>query len=124
MTQRDYFISYTSADEAIAKALGAALISANKTVHFAPWDLGERSIPDFMETGIDDCARMLCVCSPTYFSDAKIYSRAERLAMMHADPDGALKMVVPVIVAPCLDLMPRLLKVYPYVDVSGLSETE
>lgn len=122
--QRDYFISYTGADTAIATGLCEAVRAGGATAHFAPSDLGLSSIPEWMETGIDGCARMICVCSTTYFADEKRWSRGERLAKMHADPDGREGLVVPVLVGPCEDAMPEWMRVYPRVDVQGLSPQE
>jgi hypothetical protein len=84
---RDYFISFTSDDTAVATAINTALRDAGFSTWFHLTDkpLGA-GIADWMEVALDASTQMIAICSDAYFNRDNEYSRAERQSMFWADP--------------------------------------
>ncbi|MEM6636111.1 MAG: TIR domain-containing protein [Pseudomonadota bacterium] len=99
--QRDFFISYNSADAAHAEAINSALRDAGYTTHFAGTDLPlGGNIPIWMDNALFTSTQVLALCSPDYFKQDAKYSEAERSAAFWADPTGAQAKIIPVEIAP------------------------
>ncbi|MEM6636110.1 MAG: tetratricopeptide repeat protein [Pseudomonadota bacterium] len=100
--QRDFFISYNSADAAFAEAINAGLRAAGYSTHFAGTDLVEgRGRIEWMQDALLATDRMLALCSPDYFKPEAEYSEAERAAVLWDDPAGKHGRFIPVEIRPC-----------------------
>lgn len=118
---RDFFISFTSADEEIATALNDALLEAGHTTWFHPLDKPAfAGIGAWMETALDLSNQLVAVCSNVYFNREKKYSRAEQQAMFWEDPLNETPRTVKV--EDC-DI-PRLYRQYEHLDVSGMAAAD
>ncbi|MBM3728194.1 MAG: TIR domain-containing protein, partial [Acidobacteria bacterium] len=117
--QRDFFVSFTSADRAIAEWIAQELKNAGKTVYFQHWDFlpGNNFV-----LGMDEAARnsdrVIAVLSESYLK-AK-YTQAEWAAHFNADPTGVRRKVIPVRVAECE--VTGLLAQLVYIDLVGCDE--
>ena len=120
---RDFFISFTWADEPIAAAINGALRDAGFTTWFHPTDkpLGA-GIADWMEVALDASTQMLAICSDAYFDREKGYSRAERQSMFWEDPTNNKPLLILVKVAECK--FPRLITQNEYIDLLGMQRPE
>ena len=83
--QRDFFISFNSADLPYAEAIDKALRAAGFTTFFHPNELGPGgNIPLWMENALMNSRQLLALCSPEYMADGAVYSEAERYAQVLA----------------------------------------
>lgn len=96
--QRDFFISFNSADLAYAEAVDTALRAEGFSTFFHPNDLllGDR-IPQWMDQALMNARQMLALYSPDYVSSRAVYSEAERYAQFSQDPKGEKRKVIPVV---------------------------
>jgi hypothetical protein len=77
--QRDFFVSFNSADIAHAEAIDAAPRAAGFTTFYHPRDLlPGGNIPMWMDDALMNSAQTLALYSPAYTSDKAVYSKAER----------------------------------------------
>jgi hypothetical protein len=120
---RDFFISFTSADTEIATAINDALFAAGFKTWFHPKDkpLGA-GIADWMEEKLDASNQMLAICSDAYFDREKGYSRAERQSMFWEDPTNNEPLLILVKVSDCK--FPRLIAQNEYISLIGLQRPE
>lgn len=117
--QRDYFISYNSADADHAAAINTALRAAGYSTHFAGTDLPHgANIAVWMDQGLFSSVQVLALCSPDYFKPEAEYSEAERAATFWADPVGAQAKLIPVEIAPC-DYRPLYAPLKRITETSG-----
>ena len=74
--QRDFFISFNSADEAYAKAISDALRAEGFTTFFHPDDLGPGGhIPKWMDDALKNSRQMLALCSPAYLAEGAVFQK-------------------------------------------------
>jgi tetratricopeptide (TPR) repeat protein len=121
--QRDFFISFNSADLAYAEAIDAALRAAGFTTHFHPRDLGAGgNIPVWMDEALMGSAQTLALYSPDYMKDTAIYSRAERYASWWQDPGDDRRKLIPVLLRDT-KLTPLMAPI-SRIEVTGLTPKE
>jgi hypothetical protein len=109
--QRDFFVSFNSADQPYAKAISDGLRAEGFTTFFHPDDIkfGE-SIPKWMNDALQTSRQMLALCSPDYMDGSAIYSEAERYARFWQDTRGEEFKLIPVVLREVR--FPPLLAVY------------
>jgi len=115
----DFFISYTSADEAWAEWIAWTLEAEGFAATLQKWDFRPGS--NFvlrMQRAAADCQRTVAVLSPSYMQSA--FGAPEWAAAFADDPEGLKRKLVPVRVAPCKP--EGLLKATVYIDLVGLDE--
>lgn len=96
--QRDFFISFNSADEAYAKAISDALRAEGLTTFFHPDDLEVGGyIPKWMNDALLNSRQMLALCSPEYMDEGAVFSEAERYARFWQDTRGQEYKIIPVV---------------------------
>lgn len=96
--QRDFFISFNSADLAYAEAIDAALRAEGFTTFYHPRDLGPGgNIPIWMDDALMNSAQTLALYSPDYTKDKAVYSKAERYATWWQDPEGKKRKLIPIL---------------------------
>jgi hypothetical protein len=117
----DYFISYTSADEAWAEWIAWTLEDAGFSVTVQKWDFaaGSNFVLE-MQRAAARCKRTIAVLSPRYLESA--YGAAEWAAAFGTDPEGLQRKLVPVRVAECKP--EGLMKALVQIDLVSRSEEE
>jgi hypothetical protein len=121
--QRDFFISFNSADLVYAQAIDTALRAAGFTTFYYPNDIGRSgNIPLWMENALMNSRRLLALCTPEYMADGAVYSEAERYARFWSDTRGQEFRLVLVELKPT-EFKP-LLSVYERIDAKGLTPME
>src|SRR5688572_20237498 len=96
--QRDFFISFNSADEAYAAALDASLRTEGFTTFYHPRDLPPGgNIPMWMDDALMNSAQTLALYSPDYVKEKAVYSRAERYATWWQDPGSDKRKLIPIL---------------------------
>src|SRR3954454_22199347 len=116
---RDFFISYTVADEVWAKWIAVTLDRAGYTTLLQAWDFRPGS--DFvhqMQDATRRATRTIAVLSPAYLSSR--FGEAEWRAAFARDPTGERGLLVPVRVQPCEP--PGLLASRVYVDLIDVDQ--
>src|SRR5262249_25256569 len=118
--QRDFFISYTSADKRWAEWIAWQLEAAGLTTIIQAWDFhaGSNFVLDMHKATIQ-AARTIAVLSPDYF--ASRFTLSEWAAAFREDPTGEHGTLVPVRVRPC-DVK-GLLGQIGYIDLVGQDES-
>jgi tetratricopeptide (TPR) repeat protein len=118
MADKDFFISYTGADQAWAEWIAETLEQADYVTVLQAWDFrpGENFIQR-MNQALDEAKRVLAVLSPAYF--ASEYARDEWTAALVRDR-GQGDRLLPVRVAACQ--LPPLLANRVYIDLVDLEE--
>lgn len=98
--RRDFFISYTSADEAWAVWIAHVLEEAGYSVVIQAWDFrpGSNFVIE-MQKALQSSDRLIAVLSPDYL--AARFPQPEWAAVFAADPEGATRRLVPVMVRHC-----------------------
>jgi tetratricopeptide (TPR) repeat protein len=117
--QRDFFISYTGADQAWAEWIADTLEQDGHTILLQAWDFRPGS--DFVEQmhqAIQQTKRTIAVLSGRYL--ASIFASAEWHATFAKDPTGQAGLLVPVRIQDCEP--PGLLRTRVYIDLVGLEE--
>ncbi|HZD69015.1 MAG TPA: toll/interleukin-1 receptor domain-containing protein [Actinomycetes bacterium] len=117
--QRDFFISYTGADQAWAEWIADTLEQDGHTTLLQAWDFRPGS--DFVEEmhqAIEQTERTIAVLSEHYL--ASVFAAAEWHAIFAKDPTGQAGLLVPVRIEDCEP--PGLLRTRVYVDLVGLEE--
>lgn len=96
----DFFVSYTSVDEGWAEWIAHTLEEAGYTVVIQAWDFrpGSNFVLE-MQTALTSCERLIAVLSPEYLNAR--YPQPEWAAVFAADPEGADRRLIPVMVKPC-----------------------
>ena len=117
----DFFISYTSADEAWATWIAQELEAAGYRVFVSAWDF--RPGMDFltlMEQGIKRAKRLLVILSPDYLNSA--YGTAEWRAVYTDDVLGEHGRLVPIRIDECEP--PSLLSSRVFIELAGLNDEQ
>jgi tetratricopeptide (TPR) repeat protein len=109
----DFFISYTSADQAWANWIAWQLRSAGRTTVHQAWDFrpGANFVSE-MKRALEGSARTLAVLSPNYFNSG--FAEDEWTAAF------ADRSLLPVLVRDCA--LPKLLRTVVYIDLRNLAE--
>jgi hypothetical protein len=96
--QRDFFVSFNSADEAYAKAISDALRAEGFKTFFHPDDLEFGGyIPKWMNDALLNSRQMLALCSPEYINEGAVFSEAERYARFWQDTRGQEFKLIPIV---------------------------
>ena len=119
--ERDFFISYNSADRAWAEWIAWQLEEAGYTTVLQAWDFvpGSNFVAE-MDKAAQQAKRTIAVLSPSYL--AASFPQPEWASAFAGDPTGAKRKLVPVRVAEC-DVR-GLLGQIVYIDLVGLAEDE
>ncbi|MDG4577236.1 MAG: FxSxx-COOH system tetratricopeptide repeat protein [Defluviicoccus sp.] len=116
--KKDFFISYTGADQAWAEWVAWVLEAADYEVVIQAWDFRPgQSFVRQMQEGVECCARTLLVLSPRYFQSD--FATAEWEAVFVKDPAGEGRLL-PVRIEACTP--PGLLGRLAYTDLFGLEK--
>ncbi|TNJ39354.1 tetratricopeptide repeat protein [Chlorobaculum thiosulfatiphilum] len=120
--KKDFFISYTGADEQIASWIGCTLEDAGYDVVLQAWDMRQagRSVIGNIDEAAINCARTIAVISPEYF--ASKFTVPEWQTAMHSDPTGQKGLLIPVIVRP--HEIDGVMKRLAYISFIGLDEDQ
>jgi hypothetical protein len=97
--QRDFFISRSGSDAAVAQAIGAVLEAAGHRVLLQDWDFPNHNFIERMHTALQTCARVIALLSPTYL--ASDYCSAEWINRLARDPLNRQGRLILLRVAPC-----------------------
>jgi TIR domain-containing protein len=118
----DFFVSYTSADEAWAEWIAWTLEENGFKVVLQKWDFaaGSNFVLE-MQNAAAQAKRTIAVLSPEYLADSR-FGAAEWAAAFATDPDGIKRTLVPVRVRPCA--ADGLLKAIVHGDLVGLNENQ
>lgn len=118
--ERDFFISYTSADRTWAEWIAWKLEEAGYSTILQAWDFGAGS--NFvleMHSGLSRAHRVIAVLSPSYLTSD--FSAAEWAAAFARDPTGVGRLLIPVRIREC---QPHgLLRSMVYIDLVALDES-
>ncbi len=116
---KDFFISYTHADQRWAEWIAWQLEEADYTTILQAWDFyaGGNFVLD-MDNAIKQAKRTIAVLSPDYLVSR--FTRPEWAAAFRYDPEGKQGLLVPVRVRSC-DVK-GLLGPIVYIDLVGQSE--
>ena len=121
--QRDFFISFNSADLAYAEAIDAALRAEGFTTFYYPNDLRPGgSIPEWMDEALMNSAQTLALYSPDYIKQGAAYSRAEHHASWWQDPGNDKRKLIPVIIRETT--FTPLISVLSRIEVIGTTPDE
>jgi hypothetical protein len=117
----DFFISYTSADEAWAEWIAWMLEAAGFSVTVQKWDFrpGSNFVLE-MQRAAAGCTRTIAVLSPDFLRS--VYSAPEWAVAFAGDPQGTEHKLVPVRIAECKP--EGLLKATVHIDLVGFDEEE
>jgi len=112
--KKDFFISYTVADQQWAEWIAWQLEDAGYTTVLQAWDFHSSSnfVQD-MQTALEKAQRTIAVLSPRYLQSA--YARAEWSAVFAEDPTGEKGILIPVRIEPCE--LKGLHKAIVYIDL-------
>ncbi|NEX12732.1 MAG: hypothetical protein C1942_08635 [Prosthecochloris sp.] len=112
--KKDFFISYTGADQQWAEWIAWQLEKAGYTTVLQAWDFhaGSSFVQD-MQTALEKAQRTIAVLSPRYLQSA--YARAEWSAVFAEDPTGEKGILIPVRIEPCE--LKGLHKAIVYIDL-------
>jgi hypothetical protein len=120
--ETDFFISHAGPDAEWASWIGQQLVEAGYSVELDVWDWAAGT--DFvraMERALHRARRVITVFTAAYFE--RTWTRMERHAAL-ADQAQGEGWLVPVMVAPCEDAIPKLLRTLIRIDVAGLTEQQ
>jgi formylglycine-generating enzyme required for sulfatase activity len=117
----DFFISYTSVDEAWATWIAWQLEEVGFTTAIQAWDFrpGSNFVQD-MQQAIEDTERTIAVLSSHYLSSR--FTKAEWMAAFAKDPAGQQGLLLPIRVDECnpKGLLPQIV----YINLVGLNEMD
>jgi len=117
--QKDFFISYSSADLPWAKWINYQLEEMGFSTEFAQRDFHPGGVfPIYMHNAIEKAEHIIAVLSPNYLEAE--YTQPEWAAAFAKDPAGKKGILVPVRVREC-DLKGLLIQII-YIDLVGLDE--
>ena len=118
---RKFFISYTSKDSQKAQWIGWTITDLGHQAFVHEWEVGAgQSIPDWMESKVDESDHVIGIFSPDYIN-AK-YSKSERHAAYWHDPIGRDGFFIPVVIRPCE--LPRMVRPLKRLDLTGCDRDE
>lgn len=117
--QKDFFVSYTGADDDWAQWIASVLKAGGYSTVMQAWDFGPGcNFVVEMHRALQRCRRLVLVYSPDYF--ASLYAQAEWAAAFAGDPTGEHRTLLPVRVKACKPA--GLLGPIVYCDLVGLPE--
>jgi len=121
MENRDFFISYQSADNLWAEWIAFKLIENEYSVYVQEWDFRPgKNFGNEMHDCIEHSKKMIAVLSKAYLNSP--FTRAEWIAKFVDDPTGKEQKLIPVRVEDCEPT--GLLKPIVYIDIVGLNEKD
>jgi tetratricopeptide (TPR) repeat protein len=116
---KDFFISYTHADQGWAEWIAWQLEAEGYTTRIQTWDfLAGSNFVHEMDKAAKQATRTIAVLSPDYFTSH--FTSSEWEAAFARDPRGDQGLLVPVRVRPCD--VEGLLKQVVYIDLVDLNE--
>ena len=117
----DFFISYSTLDEADAREVAAVLEQAGHSTiaQFKDFATGNNLVRE-MQSGLDGSGRMIALYSPEY--EASDHCRAEWAAAYNSDPSGKKRKLVPFLLRPTA--LNSLARQVVYKSLVGLSKEE
>jgi tetratricopeptide (TPR) repeat protein len=120
--KKDFFISYTGADEQIASWIAWVLEDAGYEVVIQAWDMRQagKSVIGNIDQAAKECARTVAVVSPEYFTSD--FTRLEWETAMHSDPTAEKGLLIPVIVHP--HEIEGVMKRLAHISLVGLDEAQ
>ena len=110
---RDYFISRTGADKALAIAIAAIIREAGLTTWLQDEDFGHASFMARMEQGFESGARVIALLSAAY--QQSDYCRKEYNVALTGDPENLKERLIVLRVEDCAAT--GMLSDLPYVDL-------
>ncbi|MEI6847483.1 MAG: toll/interleukin-1 receptor domain-containing protein, partial [Chlorobiaceae bacterium] len=118
-TRKDFFISYTRADQQQAEWIARILKEADYTVIIQAWDFyaGGNFVLQ-MQKALENTERTIAVLSPKYLDS--VYARPEWAATFAKDPTGEKGLLIPVRIEKCE--LRGLLNAIIYIDLVNLSD--
>jgi len=118
---KDFFISYTKADESAAEWVAYVLEEAGYSVTIMKWDFkaGGNFVLD-MQKAAEECERILPILSPNYLQS--IFTQPEWAVAFAKDPTGTKGLLIPVRAIECelKGLLPQIV----YIDLFNKNENE
>lgn len=96
---RDFFLSRSGSDAAIAERIAGILEAAGHSVLLQDWDFANHNFIERMHTALQTCARVIALLSPPYL--ASDYCSAEWLNRLAGDPLNRQGRLILLRVAPC-----------------------
>ena len=118
--RRDFFVSYTKADEAWAVWIAWIVEEMGFKTLVQAWDFGPgTNWAQEMNAGLQSCARMIAVLSPDYLES--VYGAAEWQTVWVQDAQGTNRKLLPVRVRDCKPS--GLLATVVYTDLFRTDET-
>jgi tetratricopeptide (TPR) repeat protein len=121
--ERDFFISFNSADLAYAQAIDAALKAEGFTTFFHPNDLPDGgNIIIWMDEALMNSAQTLALFSPDYTKDKAVYSKIERYASLWQDPGSDERKLIPILLHETT--FTPLIAPLKRIDVTGMARDE
>lgn len=121
--ERDFFISFSSADLAYAQAIDAALRAEGFSTFFHPNDLPDGgNIIIWMDEALMNSAQTLALFSPDYTKDKAVYSKIERYASLWQDPGSDERKLIPILLRET-NFTP-LIAPLKRIDVTGMARDE
>lgn len=117
----DFFLSYSTRNEASAKKIGAVIEKTRQTFFAQYKDFGPGSnFVREMQFGLDNSERMVAVLAPDY--EASDNCQAEWASFYNRDPSSSKRLIVPILIHPTP--LNGLARQVVYVNIVGLSESE
>ena len=97
--RRDFFVSYTSADETWAEWISHVLEDAGYTIFLQAWDFrpGGNFVLE-MQNALQSADRVIALLSPDYLRAR--YPQPEWAAGFADDPEGMKRRLIPVMIRP------------------------
>jgi hypothetical protein len=123
LIQRDFFISFNSADRAYADAIDAALRAEGFTTYHWPneVDVGD-IVPRWMDEALMNSAQTLALHSPDYMKKQAVYSRVEDYASWWQDAGRDTRKLIPVVLRETT-LTPTI-AIISRIEVTGMTPDE
>lgn len=115
---KDFFISYTKADQAWAEWIAWTLEEAGYSTVIQAWDFRPGTNFVLMMKDAAEANRTIAVLSQKYLDST--FTQPEWAAAFKEDPEGKTQKLIPVRIAECNP--PAMLSTISYVDVVGLPE--
>ena len=118
---KEFFVSYTIADESAAEWVAYALEEAGYSVTIMKWDFAAGgNFVIQMQKAAEECERILPILSPNYLQS--LFTQPEWAVAFSKDPTGAKGLLIPVRVKECepKGLWPQIV----YIDLVNKNENE
>ena len=121
MNMKDFFVSYTKADQAWAEWIAWKLEEAGYSTVIQAWDFrpGANFVLE-MQRAATEANRTIAVLSPKYLESS--FAASEWAAAFAQDPQGRKQKLIPIRVVPCH--LTGILTPINYLDLVGLPEKD